>query len=137
MKPRRRMSRLLAAGTSSGWAPLVATEADSPSPIELHALGFEQEPLVEFFAELGAPADLAPSVDHAVPGDGGAGWKGVHRIANLPRVSLEAGECGDLAIGRDPAAGNAPDHGVDASVTRAQRHAPGRPTSRPGAGIVL
>ncbi len=96
--------------------PTKSLQRNAAIAIEDDSVGFEKQPLQ--FAPVGAAprADLAARVDHSMPWNATAGWKRVERVADLPCMTLEPGQIGDLAVGRHTAAGNAADDLVDSSV---------------------
>ena len=57
--------------------------------------------------------DFALGVDDAVPGEVGASGEGLQDAADEAGTARQAGHGGDLAVGGDPAFGDAADDGVD------------------------
>ena len=98
-------------------------EGDATVWFEGDVFGFEAFALAALVVGVEAGTDAAGGVDDAVPGEGievgvvedgfGEGGEGV---ADVSGVVGQAGEAGDLAIGRDPTAGDAADHGVEGFV---------------------
>jgi len=84
-------------------------QIDASPQIELHAFGFQQHPLQLVRVSYAAWTDLAPRVDHAMPRDVAALGQMVQRVADLPGVSCESGQLGDLSVRRDAAPRNSPD----------------------------
>lgn len=72
-----------------------------------------------FAAEAGTKTDGAARVDDAVPRHVVRFGKRVQRVADLPGTGCLR-ELGDLAVGGDATARNAPHHAVD-SLVRARR----------------
>jgi len=71
----------------------------------------------------GAPRrDLALGIDHAMPRHVAARREIVQRVADLPGVSIESGQCRHLAVRGHAAARDAFHHGVDARADVGESH---------------
>ena len=68
-----------------------------------------------------AGGDLAPRIDHAMPGDVAALGEVVEGVADLAGVAFEAGQLGDLAVGGHAAAWNFTDNRPDELVAFQRR----------------
>ena len=97
--------------------PSVAVQPDAAACSELHALRFQGEALNEVAAGFAARADLASGVNHPVPWDGALIRQCAERVAHQSGVAAKTGEFGDLAVRRDPPPWDAPDDGVNASMS--------------------
>jgi hypothetical protein len=89
--------------------------------VEGHALALQQLALQRLAAAVrcGAQADLAARVHDALPRRGQVGGQRGQRVAHLARRARQAGEPRHLPVGRDAAARDARDDGVDALVVLA------------------
>jgi hypothetical protein len=91
--------------------PLKAFQVDPAAEADHDVLGDEP-----FFLLLETPAapegDPAPAVDHAMPGKSRRVRGGMEDPGDAPSSPLTPGQGGDLAVGRDPAAGNGPDNSL-------------------------
>src|SRR5882672_10329893 len=101
---------------SSLCAPPKAPEVHASHAIKPHSLAPKHHPLQLVCVATAAEADRAARVDHPVPRHVAPFGQRMQRVADLPRVPLQSGELGDLAVGRHTAAGNAPHRGVDSLV---------------------
>ena len=94
--------------------PAEAFEVEAVAAIELDAFLFEQALLCGIAAVAGqCVGDLAPGVDDAVPGDVDGGIEVLEDLADEAGAAGQAGEGGNLAVGGDPALGDAADDGAD------------------------
>lgn len=82
-------------------------------------LGFEDGALEPVTVSVASLAAGPLGVDHTLPRYVAALGQGVEGVADLPRRPGDAGELGDLAVGRDAALRDAPDDAVDAFVIAA------------------
>ena len=98
-------------------APAEAPEVHASPAIKLHSLALKHQALQLMCVAAAAEADLAARVDHPVPRDIAAFGQSVQRVADLPRMPLQSGQLGDLAVRRNAAAGNAADLSVDSLVS--------------------
>ena len=101
--------------------PSVASEFEAIGGVENHALALEKLALDQIAAGFGARADLAARVDDPVPGYAALGRERVQCVTDLPRVAAETRELGDLPIGGDATARDAPHHRVDPVVVASTR----------------
>src|SRR6185295_270999 len=109
--------------------PAKTVEVDPTAGVEGDSLLFEQVALEALPGPrdgLAAGADLALRVDHPLPGDFVAFRQPLERGPDLPGMAGQAGEEGDLAVGRDPAAGDAADDVENLSDRDGGGQAPGR-----------
>ena len=74
-------------------------------PAEAHPFHLQAQPLLERM--LAGDANRAARPDHTMPGQA---LKHVERPDHLPRRTRESSRRGDLAVGRDFAARDLPDH---------------------------
>ena len=97
-------------------------ERDKATLADTDAFIFEQLALhrrTYWIVDRDPPAQLAGLADHALPRQPIAGLGRLHRGARDPRAARDAGELGDLAVGRDAASRNPADHAVDLAVQAA------------------
>ena len=87
--------------------------------IELDRFRFQEGVLVGFAAEAGTKTNGAARIHDAVPRHVVRFRKRVQRVADLPGTGCPR-EIGDLSVGGDASARDAPHHAVD-SLVRARR----------------
>jgi hypothetical protein len=93
--------------------PTVSVEIYAPSFIELHSFGFQHYTLdVLESAPAGPCADLAFSVDHAVPWYVRPVGNRRHGVTDLPGSAWQVRLCRDGAVGCHPAVRDSPYDGV-------------------------
>src|SRR4051812_22200935 len=104
--------------------PAEAPEIDPAAGIEDDAFLFQEVALVALPVSFplpypsapGARAHLPLGVDHPLPGEVRPFGRSMQGIADLPRMTAEPGEGGDLSIGGHPSGRDARDDGVDPVV---------------------
>src|SRR5688572_29126667 len=98
----------------------MGAERDAAVGVEAYALALEQGALEPLGAGIGARADLAARIDHAMPRHARVAQRR-QRVADLPCLPGQPGELGDLPIRGDAATGNPPHRGIDAGPARVRR----------------
>lgn len=94
--------------------PAASFQVQAVVVVKSDALPFQQAPLEGVAAITGqAMGHLAPGVDDAVPWNLACWVEALQHAANKAGTSRQAGHCGDLAIGRNPAQGDAADDGAN------------------------
>ena len=97
--------------------PAETIEVDSAAGVECNALGLEQVALDLFECRTArARADLAPRVDHPVPGHIVDIRQSRHRVADLSSPTGQPCLGGDSAVGCDAARGDPASDGVELVV---------------------
>src|SRR5688572_28006866 len=97
--------------------PLKECQFDAPGGIENDTLLPEKTPLKFFMRRASGETDLALRVNHAMPGHATIGRQRGQGIAGPARLSRNAREVGDLAVGCDSSARDSPYHFIDAIVS--------------------
>jgi len=101
--------------------PSIALQNNFSVRIELHALDFESDALLDVsFRDYLAEAEPALRVDHPVPRHPRMSGQGVQCVAHLSGVSRQARELGYLPIGGDAPGRDAADDRIDAFVSAAR-----------------
>lgn len=98
--------------------PPVPREVDAAAGIERDPLRLQSCPLLETGTRLRSHADLAPRVDHPVPGEVASGRKGVQGVTDLTRVPPHSGQDGHLTVCRHAAGGYPGNDRVDPLTKR-------------------
>ena len=109
------MATSLRSGTASA-TPAIAREGHPASRIERHSLRLQPDALLQFEARYRAQADGTGGIHHTVPRQRALTVQRMKGVAHLARVARESSQLGDLTVGGDATARNAPHHAVDLLV---------------------